>query len=98
MRVGETLVDRTPRTAKESEQGQGQRSSLRQHVALAVREYTIALEGEDPPLRAIYPFLAYAHWQAGDHGEARKYAERARTMTPDDPRVREVLNALGDGR
>ena len=46
MRVGETLVDRTPRTAKESEQGQGQRSSLRQHVALAVREYLDELDGQ----------------------------------------------------
>ncbi len=65
---------------------------------LAVREYTVALAGDDPPLRQLYPFLAEAHWKAGNIAEARDYAERARTMTPDDPRVREVLDAVGGGR
>jgi Fis family transcriptional regulator len=46
MRVGETLSDRTPRAAKEPDQGQGQRGSLRHSVAAAVRAYLDELDGQ----------------------------------------------------
>lgn len=46
MRVGETLSDRTPRSAKETEQSHGQPGSLRQSVALAVSAYLDELDGQ----------------------------------------------------
>ena len=61
---------------------------------LAKREYEVLLAGESPPVREVFPRLAYCHWQLGELDDARKYAERAKTMSPDDPLLREVLEAL----
>ena len=46
MRMGETLPDRKPRPAKESDQSHDQRDSLRHSVALAVRTYLDELDGQ----------------------------------------------------
>ena len=61
---------------------------------LAKREYEIMLAAEEPPVREVYPRLAYCHWKLGELAEAKKFANRAKSMTPDNALVREVLEAL----
>ena len=63
---------------------------------LAKREYEIMLVGDEPPVREVYPRLAYCHWKLGELDKAREVAKRGQTMTPDDPLIREVLDGLGD--
>ncbi len=62
--------------------------------SLAKRELEVQMAAEEPPLREIYPRLAYCYWKLGNSVKARDYAQRAKTMTPDDPLIDEVLKEL----
>ncbi len=63
---------------------------------LAKRELEVQLVGEAPPLGEIYPRLAYCHWKLGELDQARDFAQRARSIVPDDALVGEVLEAVGE--
>jgi len=64
--------------------------------SLAKRELEVQLAGERPPIAEIFPMLAYSYWKLGEPEKARDFANRAKSLAPEDPRVREVLEALGE--
>jgi len=63
---------------------------------LAKRELEVQLAGQEPPLAEIFPLLAYSYWKLGDLEKAKDYAKRGKSLAPDDARVKEVLEAVGE--
>jgi tetratricopeptide (TPR) repeat protein len=63
---------------------------------LAKRELEVQLAGERPPIAEVFPLLAYTYWKLGEIEKAKDFANRAKSLSPEDPRVKEVLEAVGE--